>query len=204
MPNQILHVFQSTHPCGVRPHIHTCSISRSSVSIHAPLWGATVVQYRQQETKEVSIHAPLWGATPLDRVWTLGTACFNPRTPVGCDNKGDKGLRSVFTFQSTHPCGVRRHGARSTARQMACFNPRTPVGCDVENSLPCFFPHVSIHAPLWGATIRTFGSESDTIRVSIHAPLWGATYKHAPRPNIFSSFNPRTPVGCDKKPTQKY
>jgi len=33
------------------------------VSIHAPAWGATGVQYDSIDDSLVSIHAPAWGAT---------------------------------------------------------------------------------------------------------------------------------------------
>ena len=35
---------------------------------------------------------------------------------------------------------------------------------------------VSIHAPVWGATLYSNDFDFDTL-VSIHAPVWGATYK---------------------------
>ena len=76
----------------------------------------------------VSIHAPVWGATFC--IHTIGGAfSFNPRTRVGCDDQREKfcchrcvsihapvwgatqafGLRrEEAMFQSTHPCGVRQ------------------------------------------------------------------------------------------------
>ena len=39
-------------------------------------------------------------------------------------------------------------------------------------SAPYIF--VSIHAPVWGATISG-GNSADLTQVSIHAPVWGAT-----------------------------
>ena len=36
----------------------------SGISIHAPAWGATIVNYANHERKNISIHAPAWGATP--------------------------------------------------------------------------------------------------------------------------------------------
>ena len=75
------------------------------------------------------------------------------------------------------------------------FNPRTRVGCDTAHLLTVDETSVSIHAPVWGATINkpwyslrgTFQSthpcgvrhDIDTTVsgdvVSIHAPVWGAT-----------------------------
>ena len=34
--------FQSTHPCGVRRNIQHDQMYRHTISIHAPMWGATV------------------------------------------------------------------------------------------------------------------------------------------------------------------
>ena len=99
-------VFQSTHPCGVRP----CALSRLpplGVSIHAPVWGATAEDYGKLVTALVSIHAPVWGAT-----------CKNPK-------RYHSGL-----FQSTHPCGVRPNRFVISSL-LQCFNPRTRVGCDI-------------------------------------------------------------------------
>ena len=95
---------------------------------------------------DVSIHAPVWGATPT----------FDTHKVEG-------------SFQSTHPCGVRR--LQSRAKNKA--------------------PFVSIHAPVWGATeivdIAIIGD-----RVSIHAPVWGATLYLKPRDAapVFQSTHP--------------
>ena len=97
----------------------------------------------------VSIHAPVWGATSVSRkrIFICG---FNPRTRVGCD--GNALINARFsTFQSTHPCGVRHDDLDKTK-----------------------YLGVSIHAPVWGATIVTHKTFLSS-RVSIHAPVWGAT-----------------------------
>ena len=58
----------------------------ATVSIHAPVWGATAIMGVRDITLGVSIHAPVWGATSN-----------SPAT------------NAVRGFQSTHPCGVRPH-----------------------------------------------------------------------------------------------
>ena len=78
--------FQSTHPCGVRLDQERNGPSLWCVSIHAPLRGAT----RMMESGEDY------------------TDCFNPRTPAGCDLSCWVLDYRRRTFQSTHPCGVRR------------------------------------------------------------------------------------------------
>ena len=99
--------FQSTHPCGVRPHQTKLRVV-GQVSIHAPVWGATNQSHVSRGERMfqsthpcgvrlngyeahlamsiVSIHAPVWGATSTK--------------PLG---------EPSILFQSTHPCGVRPH-----------------------------------------------------------------------------------------------
>ena len=97
--------FQSTHPCGVRPYI-SCAFLVIRVSIHAPVWGATLQIVTSGKFVMVSIHAPVWGATILAKF----------------------GI-SFWGFQSTHPCGVRQMRYNVIFSKL-CFNPRTRVGCD--------------------------------------------------------------------------
>ena len=99
-------MFQSTHPCGVRQVSFELSNPVDFVSIHAPVWGATV-----------------WSL-----VCARNMGRFNPRTRVGCDLAATWDFRSG-TFQSTHPCGV-RPSIRVDSFSLSCFNPRTRVGCD--------------------------------------------------------------------------
>ena len=54
------------------------------------------------------------------------------------------------------------------------FNPRTRVGCDLVCLPPLRWLIVSIHAPVWGATIIKIDARVAGY-VSIHAPVWGAT-----------------------------
>ncbi len=126
----------------------------ATISIHAPVWGATIMSLylsigsppfqstrpygarpNKQEfaTKlrlEISIHAPVWGATAVFFM-----------------------LSQVFLkFQSTRPYGARLN--------MLC------------NAMP---PNtISIHAPVWGATDGK-GILPTKCGISIHAPVWGAT-----------------------------
>ena len=120
-------LFQSTHPCGVRRLVVKTN-EQGIVSIHAPVWGATSTSDHFINEPSVSIHAPVWGATSsFARAKTHQS--FNPRTRVGCD---------AWHGQSRKPPG---------------FNPRTRVGCDIANAASRQIPKVSIHAPVWGATI---------------------------------------------------
>ena len=98
-----VHQFQSTHPCGVRLPVQINIFLQDDVSIHAPLWGATISSYKSYTT--------LRG--------------FNPRTPVGCDSERLLGWAG-WTFQSTHPCGVRH-----------IVPPNEQVGATFQSTHPC-------------------------------------------------------------------
>ena len=134
------------------------------------MWGATRHRFHKSQFLAVSIHAPVWGATRHCQQNICGH-CFNPRTRVGCDIAHP--LQAIETmFQSTHPCGVRQLGDNEFVTRW-----------------------VSIHAPVWGATMvflllslvlcfnprtRVGCDPCGTVilvntNVSIHAPVWGAT-----------------------------
>ena len=76
------------------------------ISIHAPMWGATFTHKEQSRQQVISIHAPMWGATKKQGRH-YSTENFNPRTHVGCDLIPNMTVDICDPFQSTHPCGVR-------------------------------------------------------------------------------------------------
>ncbi len=146
--------FQSTRPCGARPRCasrpttsagfnprapagrdveNNHRVTTETVSIHAPLRGATHRRCRQRQKDAVSIHAPLRGATNLIAWHNPNLRGFNPRAPAGRDLDGGRRMRWIVWFQSTRPCGARLQFTAAVA--------------------PDKF--VSIHAPLRGATART-------------------------------------------------
>ena len=140
------------------------------VSIHAPVWGATLAVVMLLLALQFQSTHPC-GVRLLASLIVSVSFCFNPRTRVGCDlfdwSTWCYNLVSIHApvwgatpmaiclvwvklFQSTHPCGVRL--------------------TRVDLALDDF--------------------------VSIHAPVWGATFKQ--KYNLwYLSFNPRTRVGCD-------
>ena len=142
--------FQSTRPCGARRRPLSFHCQHGTVSIHAPVRGATLRRQPSvacevfQSTRPcgarrglagslptrnaVSIHAPVRGATQ----WT--------------------GWRQD-EFQSTRPCGARRSATIDAVALHA----------------------VSIHAPVRGATWRRLRYPHSADLVSIHAPVRGAT-----------------------------
>ena len=144
----------------------------------------------------VSIHAPVWGATLAHVCYYHRQHCFNPRTRVGCDNAREHTARHLYVsihapvwgatalkcrfhtqlkFQSTHPCGVRQKND----------------GVFVDQK-------VSIHAPVWGATLAAKDAEIDALFQSTHpcGVRLGVIY----RIKCKLGFNPRTRVGCDHLP----
>ena len=101
---------------------------------------------------------------------------FNPRTRMGCDLT-----------------------ARPAVDRSACFNPRTRMGCD--RRLPSAMRplYVSIHAPAWGATFGGIDENAVVVRFQ-------STHPHGVRRSIVPTFqnvgcfNPRTRMGCDRRP----
>ena len=147
--------FQSTHPSGVRPLGGSQEGTNTDISIHAPQWGATCSNRRWNawrrrfqsthpsgvrrgpngrglQRQRISIHAPQWGAT-MHVEHIIIQAEFQSTHPSGVRPLNGSSTRAGVLFQSTHPSGVR------------------PVG---DFAASCF-RGISIHAPQWGATIRS-------------------------------------------------
>ncbi len=168
--------FQSTRPCGARPQGFEL-LGVVSVSIHAPVWGATPLTILSRVPAVVSIHAPVWGATggtPAIRLY-YG---FNPRARVGRDSTSAA------------------MGATSSS-----FNPRARVGRDRYNEQAKQEGFVSIHAPVWGATSR-LDRWGRAIGVSIHAPVWGATQPTKALRDEFK-FQSTRPCGARPYPSMR-
>ena len=126
------------------------ALRHDTVSIHAPVWGATVMQVPIYKFREFQSTHPC-GVRLMKIVQTVGPLGVSIHAPVW-------GATARLSY--THAVG--------------CFNPRTRVGCDVYASRPYPTLVVSIHAPVWGATGWLIGA-SCWYNVSIHAPVWGAT-----------------------------
>ena len=122
-----------------------------------PRVGGDVVRPVDSLQQDVSIHAPVWGATFLSvRIWSI-SACFNPRPRVGGD-------ATLFGSPVAHTCFNPRPrvggdvlGAGGDAA-IGGFNPRPRVGGDVGNRQHALDVVVSIHAPVWGATVFPLGN----------------------------------------------
>ncbi len=82
---QMVFWFQSTHPWRVRRYSFSSFINPISISIHAPVKGATWRSCRQCKCRRISIHAPVKGATQHSHSAYCHQDYFNPRTREGCD-----------------------------------------------------------------------------------------------------------------------
>ena len=188
--------FQSTRPCGARRGTRVTPTPRPRFNPRARV-----------------------GRDGRSRVVRCSSGRFNPRARVGRDWALSSRQMFEWAFQSTRPCGARPWAATATCRLSRSFNPRARVGRDALKH-PMLFPalqfqstrpcgarpaqrpqrrhprHVSIHAPVWGATgpARRGGQGR---RVSIHAPVWGATIRSRGLARKSWRFNPRARVGRD-------
>ena len=212
--------FQSTHPRGVRRFHGPRRAGGNDVSIHAPAWGATLVDILK-DTHEIEFQSthPRGVRPGRARPHALSTFCFNPRTRVGCDDLLFPARDGGVMFQSTHPRGVRRHspgcagaparfqsthprGVRHdrglTRKDQRMFQSTHPRGVRHRHPRDHQQPEqVSIHAPAWGATNGDLRARLASL-VSIHAPAWGATRYLLGQVRDLLGFNPRTRVGCDR------
>ena len=169
------HLFQSTHPHGVRHRSAQYRCFRAHVSIHAPTRGATVFPYRSMMcgmSFNPRTHTGCDKAFLETWFLTLG---FNPRTHTGCDAT-DYFLYIVHNYVSIH----------APTRGATCGRPRCP------------------HFPFWFQSTHPHGVRQHTVVevplrpvVSIHAPTRGATTSGRFLLTLNLSFNPRTHTGCD-------
>ena len=150
-----------------------CFRRRLIISIHAPAWGATMKCNGGIDFVSISIHAPAWGAT-LQAFFLPNGCIISIHAPAWGATMIYLILLSFWTFQSTHPRGVRR----STADQK-----------------PPAYPFQSTHPR--GVRLRRELLRRQSYFISIHAPAWGATLRSTWGGYFFAYFNPRTRVGCD-------
>ncbi len=73
------------------------------ISIHAPMKGATVLDYSTVSHQWISIHAPMKGATLSDDWQLCDITDFNPRSHEGSDQPELPDWIDWPKFQSTLP-----------------------------------------------------------------------------------------------------
>ena len=125
--------------------------------------------------------------------------CFNPRTHTGCDLLGKVLTTRLYSFQSTHPHGVRLslyqlkkvleefqsthpHGVRQsqalTPHAWHRFQSTHPHGVRPEAVYPGFTSIIRFNPRTHtGCDFPLISPPNDKINVSIHAPTRGATNK---------------------------
>ncbi len=167
------------------------------VSIHAPAWGATVLQPNNRVHTDVSIHAPAWGATYGTEAWEKLWDVSIHAPAWGATNNTFINAQQVCKFQSTRPRGARRSRVNFLYINIQ-FQSTRPRGARLATSwlyalLKMFQstrPRGARHK-LFILNMVLFGFNprarvgrdlSYTITlllsyVSIHAPAWGATKK---------------------------
>ena len=154
------------------PSVFLCN----SVSIHAPVWGATVITIQTWFESGVSIHAPVWGAT-INAVATYRRK----------------------KFQSTRPCGARRSNVPGVGRGSGVSIHAPVWGATIVGGDIIYNDIVSIHAPVWGATrlliMVLMMSEGFNPRARVGRDL----ESHRLLVKL-GSFNPRARVGRDLNP----
>ena len=172
----MFHVFQSTHPSGVRPE-HRDKFAgsiknfnpRTPVGCDSMPCMSAIAAGAFQSTHPsgvrlvkpcipcgivgISIHAPQWGATATTRTHIPRLSISIHAPQWGATYRRAGGRRAGQISIHAPQWGATRRSARPACRP-AYFNPRTPVGCDMARPRRPHRPIViSIHAPQWGATI---------------------------------------------------
>ena len=188
--------FNPRTPVGCDNRYSVCSVLRK-ISIHAPQWGATRSSRSSTPRREdFNPRTPVGCDRASSSAWRRRSN-FNPRTPVGCDatpqpTAGAPGSISIHApqwgatwsaasmhlrhgFQSTHPSGVRL-ALLTVQRQQGLFQSTHPSGVR----------QVDIKA--YDFTLRFQSTHPSGVRRTTSGRACGS-----------ANFNPRTPVGCDRR-----
>ena len=100
-----------------------------TISIHAPVKGATRHGWRISSTQVISIHAPVKGATHVVLVLVQGQLDFNPRSREGSDLPG-LDLMAYHLISIHAPVKGATSATVPPAWTRAHFNPRSREGSD--------------------------------------------------------------------------
>ena len=116
---------------------------------------------------------------------------FNPRTPVGCDDRARRpAARRSISIHAPQWGATALHVKRRL--DLGNFNPRTPVGCDFQviHAAECF-TYFNPRTPV-GCDSGSMRSLLIVCEISIHAPQWGATLPPncLPPAPLFQSTHP--------------
>ncbi len=189
--------FQSTRPRGARPPPPCRFRSCRRVSIHAPAWGATVVDARSGFFDRCFNPRARVGRDPCSPRRPRRDRCFNPRARVGRDRTLDNSNAPLVLFQSTRPRGARRlppvhHGPHRTVSIHAPAWGATPIAVEVASTASRFNPRARV-----GRDIRPQGGTDSSSRFQSTRPR-GARPPRTPwADETKTCFNPRARVGRD-------
>ena len=135
MGSDRLYLWMEPHDNNFNPRSHMGSdasadsaLSLSSISIHAPTWGATGFSLFSPNGDFISIHAPTWGATNKQLLNPMFGYISIHAPTWGATTASTISFDSA-TFQSTLPHGERPiNGGLLDA--VVYFNPRSHMGSD--------------------------------------------------------------------------
>ena len=187
--------FQSTHPHGVRLD-DTTSLQRSEHFNPRTRMGCDSLLSRHSSPSTISIHAPAWGATTIlsfERIeWE-----FQSTHPHGVRPDVSRMRIEALEFQSTHP-----HGVRHIRHTHACTLPRISIhapawGATVSRYITKYITKSFQSTHPHGVRLFMLHWFGYPVRISIHAPAWGATGSSFVPFYHPAYFNPRTRMGCD-------
>ena len=166
------------------------------VSIHAPVWGATRCPAYRRAGSGVSIHAPVWGATVRQAVLHR-TLLFQSTRPYGARLVAINDFEVFLCFNPRARMGRDPWPTRLFSASYG-FNPRARMGRDLTICS-------DINSAVFQST-RPYGARPTAIQisplvitVSIHAPVWGATVL-SERISISDQFQSTRPYGARLAP----
>ncbi len=145
------------------------------VSIHAPVWGATTTRYTCERNARVSIHAPVWGATlRLGAIPPLRSQ-FRSTPPCGGRHCSVPNLNRLIVVSIHAPVWGATPSSTLIISPVSCFDPRPRVGGDPPPA-GCVVGHYKFRStPPCGGRPPLLITITKPYTVSIHAPVWGAT-----------------------------
>ena len=148
---------------------------------------------RQVTVSSVSIHAPTWGATQSSKDKEIA-ALFQSTLPHG--ERHDERRANILAneFQSTLPHGERQDN-HCPCFAINGFNPRSHMGSDMKIKLFKVNVYVSIHAPTWGAT--TVLCQILLLRLFQSTLPHGERHHQVSSWSSGRCFNPRSHMGSD-------
>ena len=124
------HRFNPRARVGRDPHRRAAGDGMGTVSIHAPAWGATSINFDFATLSKVSIHAPAWGATAFSAPPSMSSSSFQSTRPRGA-RPADVLSRLLQFYVSIHaPAWGATRWCDCCWSWSARFNPRARVGRD--------------------------------------------------------------------------